>query len=388
MARLRNHVEDAPVPQESAADPSTPTTPGEGSSAEDEVAELREVDGNEDRHATPDEAQRTPPPPNETPSVSQRPHDAVATTAQSPDDSPSRRGRPAAGEAGGRRAEGGGVMVAPGETLVSDEFGSFAVPRPAPAGSGAGSRGGVASSGPGSGLAGLGRRRGAAGALGGGAEQSEGQRGGPDLQLSYSNFVAIYGEEELERQRRLRLEERRSSMRGARREREWREFQAAMENYASEVTPGNQTALNAAADPFATFLNRMHDRIHREFADRYLGSLGLDPTRPENDPNLRTTLEIAVNPDGTIHRVTILATSGQILYDYAAFRSVFRAQPFPEPPHVILSGDGHAWLHWHFDRGPRACGTWNAEPYLLRNRPAGPVDILPGPGDDDADEGG
>ena len=34
---------------------------------------------------------------------------------------------------------------------------------------------------------------------------------------------------------------------------------------------------------------------------------------------------------------------------------------------MILSGDGHAWLHWRFDRGPRHCGTWNAEPFLLDN---------------------
>jgi hypothetical protein len=136
-----------------------------------------------------------------------------------------------------------------------------------------------------------------------------------------------------------------------------------------EVRSGNQTALNAAASPFATFLSDMHRRIHREFGDRFLGGLG--PGSPEglNDPSLATTLEIAVNPDGSVHRVGVVATSGNILFDFGAFNSVMRAQPFPRPPGIILSGDGRAWLHWRFDRGPRACGTWNARPFMLNNAP-------------------
>ena len=44
------------------------------------------------------------------------------------------------------------------------------------------------------------------------------------------------------------------------------------------MKPGNQTALNTAAVPFASYLNGMHNRIHPIFADSFLGSLdGLPP---------------------------------------------------------------------------------------------------------------
>jgi hypothetical protein len=80
-----------------------------------------------------------------------------------------------------------------------------------------------------------------------------------------------------------------------------------------------------------------------------------------------------VNPDGSIFTVGIIETSGHTLYDLGAFTAVWRAQPFPHPPSIILSGDGHAWLHWRFDRNPRQCGTWNAEPFLLDNGDAAPA---------------
>ena len=51
------------------------------------------------------------------------------------------------------------------------------------------------------------------------------------------------------------------------------EYRAAIENYDPSVKLGNQTALNAARVPFASYVNRMHNRIHPIFADGFLGSL-------------------------------------------------------------------------------------------------------------------
>ncbi len=295
----------------------------------------------------------------------------------------SQAGTPTRGQESGVQARGGGQP--PGrDVLVTDRFGSFVVrvPEPQPAGSGPGAGGGARVEGPGQGSRGDGLLAGRTGTRGGGAEAQRGTRAGEQLGLSYSQFESVFGEEELRHAREARLEERRSRSRGRSREREWSEFRAAIENYTPEVRPGNQTALNAAASPFATFLSDMHRRIHREFADRYIA--GLSPGAPEglNDPSLRTTLEISVNQDGSINRVGIVATSGNTLFDYGAFSSVWRAQPFPRPPSIILSGDGRAWLRWHFDRGPRHCGTWNAEPYMLAN--AGPVDTGEPPLPDEA----
>jgi hypothetical protein len=145
-------------------------------------------------------------------------------------------------------------------------------------------------------------------------------------------------------------------------------FRAASDFESSEVTAENQTALDAAAMPFAVFLTQMHVRIHAHFVDGYLASLGPDPSELA-DSSQATTLEIGVNPDGSLYRLGILRTSGEPRFDYGAVRSVYRAQPFDAPPDAILSGDGHVWLHWTFHRSARQCGAWNAEPFILRNGP-------------------
>ncbi|MFN7698579.1 MAG: hypothetical protein ACK5U8_11820, partial [Deltaproteobacteria bacterium] len=160
---------------------------------------------------------------------------------------------------------------------MSDRFGSFVVRVPdARSGSGPGTGGGARVEGPGQGSSGAGRLAGRAGERGGGAQARAGARGGEQLGLSYAEFESVFGEEELRQEREARLEERRSRSRGRARAAEWNAFRAAIENYTPEVRPGNQTALNAAASPFATFLSDMHRRIHREFADRYIAGLGPD----------------------------------------------------------------------------------------------------------------
>lgn len=371
VANLRNTLRDDPDPTASAAESETPVE-AEGNATEDESADLREVEGDERRRITPHEAEQDPAPLAEA-STSRTASDQGAATGAAGAQT-ARAGTPTRGQEAGSQSRGGGQP--PGrEVMVTDQFGSFVVrvPEPSAPGVGPGSGGGSHVEGPGRGVRSDDLLAGRTGARGGGAEHAHGSRGGEQLGLSYSEFESVFGEEELRREREARLEERRSRARGRSREREWSAFRAAIENYTPEVRPGNQTALNAAASPFATFLSDMHRRIHREFADRYIASLGPDAPEGLNDPTLRTTLEISVNQDGSLNRVGIVATSGNTLFDFGAFASVFRAQPFPRPPSVILSGDGRAWLRWHFDRGPRHCGTWNAEPYILANA-GGPVD--------------
>jgi hypothetical protein len=379
VASLRNTLRDDPDPVAADTSEADPTAQLEGNAAEDESADLREVDGDDRRRVTQHEAEQDPAR-DTVASTSRQASDQGSATAEA-GGAQSQAGTPSRGEEGGAQARGGGLP--PGhDVIVSDRFGSFVVRVPdARTGSGPGTGGGARVEGPGQGSTGTGRLAGRAGERGGGAEARTGTRGGEQLGLSYAEFESVFGEEELRQQREARLEERRSRSRGRAREAEWNAFRAAIENYTPEVRPGNQTALNAAASPFATFLSDMHRRIHREFADRYIAGLGPDSPGGVNDPALRTTLEISLNEDGSIHRVGIVRTSGNTLYDFGAFASVWRAQPFPRPPAIILSGDGRAWLRWHFDRGPRHCGTWNAEPYMLANGPS-PVDRGEPPEDD------
>ena len=187
---------------------------------------------------------------------------------------------------------------------------------------------------------------------------------GVNLRLSWSQFEDTYGADELEAQRAAYLEQRKSSAAGHSRQVKWKEFRAAIENFVPNVQPGTQTALNTAADPFANWLSDAHRRIHREFAFGFLRSLPV-AGGPYGDQSLHTELEIVINGDGSVHKVGIAESSGFLPFDYGAFDAVMRAAPYPVPPRKILSGDGRVYVHWGFYRNERACGTFNARPYIL-----------------------
>jgi TonB family protein len=200
------------------------------------------------------------------------------------------------------------------------------------------------------------RRAGRAGAPG----------GGPNLKVSWQAFEQTFGAEQLAQDRLPREAKRR----GAGREKRWSEFRAAIENYVAGVKPGNSTALNAAADPFAAYLAAFHRNLHMEFAHDFLGSLPIGGEL--GDPNLVTKVEIVVNPDGTLDRVGVVGSSGNMMYDFGAFNAVQRGAPYPPTPEKIRSPDGRVYVRWALHRNESQCGTWNAEPYILRNPPRSP----------------
>ena len=157
-------------------------------------------------------------------------------------------------------------------------------------------------------------------------------------------------------------------------------WRASIENYVPSVKPGNQTALNTAASPFASYLNQVHNRIHPIFADTFLASLdSLPASNPMNRPEIYTALEIVLDRDqGRIQRMGVTRTSGVTAFDVAALEAVYRAQPFGAPPQAILSPDGNVYFHWEFHRGVEACGTANARPFMLKVQPkSAPPPLVP-----------
>ena len=196
-------------------------------------------------------------------------------------------------------------------------------------------------------------------------------RSTPNLKVSWKAFEQTFGEEELARDR---LPKQARSL-GAGREKKWGEFKAAIENYITGVKPGNTTALNAAADPFAAYLAAFHRHLHQEFAYNFLASLPL--TGEFADASLVTKVEIVVNADGSLDRVGVVKSSGNLMYDYGAFNAVQRGAPYPPPPSKIRSPDGRAYFHWALHRDPSQCATWNAAPFILRKTPRSPNDPQP-----------
>ena len=380
MARVRNPNLADPEP-EAARAPSEESEENLGDSAEEEVAELHDQEGSDARDPTPEET-RLPPRPPRPSSTSRHPSVAEAARGGARNGASQDPGAPRTANGGGRRAHGGGAIPTR-EVIVSDGSGSFTVRVPVerPEGEGAGEGGGPLVAGLGRGRQGEGRASGRAGrgarrGRGGGARG----RGAPNLRLSWSQFSSVYGEEELRLQREAYLEQRRSRQRGASRAERWRRFRAAIENYDVRVRPGNQTALNTRADPFAAFIAAMHRRIHPRFAEGYLRRL--PPTVAETyraNPNMATMLEIGVDAQGRVDHVSVVRTSGDLMFDLGAYESVMGAQPFPRPPEAIHSPDGLTYMHWGFYRNQRQCGTFNARAYILADapsRPAGTGDAL------------
>ncbi len=188
-----------------------------------------------------------------------------------------------------------------------------------------------------------------------------------NLNLTHQAVVASVGEDKLRKERTADGERRLTAHRGSWRSSNFDRWRSAIENYVTSVKPGNQTALNAARVPFATYLNGIHNRIHPIFAESFLDSLaGLPATHPLNNKNMHTNLEIVLTKDGKIVKMGITRTSGVTAFDIAALDSVERASPFGPAPGAILSTDGNVYLHWEFHRDEVfACSTMNARPFML-----------------------
>lgn len=347
VARLRNmQVDETPEP--TAAAESDDSVTHAGDAMDTKVADLKEQTGSDDRAATPKEAQ-----------ARKRPHTPSAGDVDAPSE---RQSKPVAvPQPRPEVASGGPKLAGEQEPLViHDGLGTVAIKRTTPA-SGAASDG----------------RQGAArrpASSQGGQRRTGGQ--GVDLRVSWNQFEQTFGSEELTRQREAaQVAQRRSRLRGSGRGQRWRKFKAAIENFVPNVKPGNQTALNAAADPFAHYLATIHRSIHREFAMGFLRNLPMGGGAFD-DNSLRTKLEISINRDGSLHKVGVVRTSGFLPFDYGAFDAVVRAGPFATPPRKILSGDGRVYVHWGFYRNHRQCGTFNASMYIL-NGPQGQPPVTP-----------
>jgi TonB family protein len=194
-----------------------------------------------------------------------------------------------------------------------------------------------------------------------------------------SAFEAIGGIR-LTQERRADGERRRSKHRGSWNAVGLERWRSAIENYVASVQPGNQTALNTAAVPFASYINQVHQRIHSTFADTFLVSLDALPAdHPMNRPDLHANLEIVLShEDGRVIRMGVTRASGSTSFDVSALESVQRASPFGASPKEIVSPDGNVYLHWEFYRDGKACSTAFARPYLLRVAPkSAPVPTMP-----------
>ncbi len=199
------------------------------------------------------------------------------------------------------------------------------------------------------------------------------------FRLSRNDLDALYGKEV--EARRDMLSAQASKQRGI-----WDgprdHWQSPLENMVPEVRPGNQTALRSRKHPFARYIATIHRSIHESWAWGFLDQLDMRGNgHPLNRRDLWTRLEIVLNGDGTIAKVTTVRPSGNLVFDAAARETVWAVGPFPPPPRSIVSPDGRVYIHWAFHRDERACGTFGATPFILDgtggDRPDPNVEVRP-----------
>ncbi len=198
-----------------------------------------------------------------------------------------------------------------------------------------------------------------------------GKRGAPGINtpLSFNDYERIVGKEKIDEERQIAA--RKMSAKKGRWERKLDSVKSALENFVPDVQVGNQTALKTRAHPFALYIARMHRRIHELWGFGFLEQLDDKPaSHPLNKVDLWTNLEVSVNPDGTVHKVTIAKTSGSTEFDVAAVDTVLSAAPYETTPEAIRSVNGKIYLRWGFYRNWRQCGTFNVEPYILTSVPS------------------
>ena len=209
-----------------------------------------------------------------------------------------------------------------------------------------------------------------------------GKKGLPGInsQLAFNDYERIVGKDRANEE--AELARKKLAAKKGRYERKLEAMRSSLENFTPDVRPGNQTALKTRAHPFAVYLARMHRRIHELWGFGYLQDLdnnGSDSAL--NDFELWTNLEIAINPDGSIFKVTIVKASGKLEFDIAAIDTVQSSGPYEATPEAIRSVDGRVYMRWGFHRDWRQCGTFNVEPYILSDIPGGivPLDAKPAP---------
>lgn len=204
-----------------------------------------------------------------------------------------------------------------------------------------------------------------------GADARADRASGKNVKLSLSgrDYEYLFGETAAADRK---LSQTMVSMRAGKFQKRQSRVRSALENFIPEVKPGNQTALNTRASPFAAFVARMHRSIHMLWGFGVIEDWDeMGSSSPFNNRNLETTLEMVLNSDGTVDKVTIVRTSGYLPYDAAAIDVAYTAAPYPDPPRAIRSANGKIYLHWRFYRDDRQCATSGVDPFILDNPSAG-----------------
>ena len=119
------------------------------------------------------------------------------------------------------------------------------------------------------------------------------------------------------------------------------------QDHLADIEDGNETALNAKRWVYATFFNRIKERVrdHWKPAEEYQRR---DPTGKIYGAEDRyTLLQVNLKGDGSLTKVLVVHTCGLDFLDDTAVEAFKEAQPFINPPRKLVE-DGHGIVDFQF----------------------------------------
>jgi hypothetical protein len=119
------------------------------------------------------------------------------------------------------------------------------------------------------------------------------------------------------------------------------------QDHLEGIDEGAETALNARRWVYATFFNRVKERVrdHWKPAEEYQRR---DPTgRIYGAEDRYTLLQVALKADGSLAKVSVVHTCGLDFLDDTAVEAFKQAQPFLNPPRKLIE-DGHGMISFAF----------------------------------------
>ena len=119
------------------------------------------------------------------------------------------------------------------------------------------------------------------------------------------------------------------------------------QDHLDGIDEGNETALNAKRWVYATFFNRIKERVrdHWKPAEEYQRR---DPTGKIYGAEDRyTLLQVNLKADGSLSKVWVVHTCGLDFLDDTAVEAFKEAQPFLNPPRKLVE-DGHGIVNFGF----------------------------------------
>lgn len=103
-----------------------------------------------------------------------------------------------------------------------------------------------------------------------------------------------------------------------------------------EIEEGSETILNSRRWKYASFFNRVREAVAERWRPEEVHA-SRDPSGAKFGTIARVTrLFIRLNPDGSVHKISVESSSGLDFLDEEAIRAVRAAQPFNNPPPQLV----------------------------------------------------